>query len=191
MSKIHTHAKILKLQDNIVVVTGLVKCYIGEVVIFNRANDYEIISSVANVDEDGTTRLILVKGTQVQLSQDVFAFRTREPLKTKSGFGLLGKVVTPLGDLVDDNQDDDRHNVILNDLINTEVVNIMAKSPTIMDRETVAVPFHTGVSSVDCFTPIGCGQRQLIIGDINTGKTSLALTMLLNQRYIMNFVDKI
>jgi F-type H+/Na+-transporting ATPase subunit alpha len=51
---------------------------------------------------------------------------------------------------------------------------------------SVKKPFLTGVTSVDCFIPIGCGQRELIIGDNNTGKTSLAITALLNQRYMNN-----
>lgn len=172
-------------------VNGLRKCYIGEVIVFNQSNDYEIIASVANVDDENTSRLIIVKGTQVELSQDVLAFRTFHPLKTQTGFGVLGKVITPLGDLVDDNEDEDPKTIVLNNFFNIELTNIMAKSPSIIERETVAIPFHTGVSIVDCFTPIGCGQRQLVIGDINTGKTSLSLTMLLNQRFILNFVDKV
>jgi len=192
MANIKSDGKILRLQDNIVIVRGLSKCYIGEVIIFNREGDYNIIASVANIDsEDKTARLIVVKGTQADLSQDVSAFRTRQPLRTLTGFGVLGKVITPLGDLVDEDETADAHTVILNNFFNVEVTNIMAKSPSIMQRETVAVPFQTGISTIDCFTPIGCGQRQLVIGDINTGKTSLALTMLLNQRFIMNFVDKV
>lgn len=191
MPKIKADGRVLKLQDNIVIVNGLNRSYIGETIVFNRDSNYEVIAAVANVDEDNTARLIIVKGTQVDLAQDVLVFRTRQPLKTKTGFGILGKVITPLGDLVDDNEMEDPHNIILNNFFNIEVVNIMSKSPTIMDRETVAIPFPTGISTIDCFTPIGCGQRQLIIGDINTGKTSLALTMLLNQRFIMNFVDKV
>jgi F-type H+/Na+-transporting ATPase subunit alpha len=191
MAPFLAHGKVVKIQDSIILVHGLRKCYIGEVIVFNQSDDYEIIGAVASVDDENTARLILVKGEQSNLSQDILAFRTRLPLGTQTGFGVLGKVITPLGDLVDNNEDEELKTIILNDFFNIEFTDIMSNSPSIIERETVATPFHTGVSTVDCFTPIGCGQRQLVIGDFNTGKTSLALTMLLNQRFILNFVDRV
>ena len=59
-------------------------------------------------------------------------------------------------------------------------------APGIVARAPVTVPLMTGIASVDCFTPIGCGQRELIIGDQNTGKTSLAITAIINQQYKNN-----
>jgi F-type H+-transporting ATPase subunit alpha len=183
--------KIVRIQDNIITVFGLGNCFLGEIIIFNNDDNFDIYATVAVIEDRNSVKLILVKGNQVELSEGVLAFRTCKVLQTLVGFGMLGKIITSLGDLVDDDEEADPKTVVLNDFFNIEFYNIFARSPSIIQRETVAIPFFTGVSTIDCFTPIGCGQRQLIIGDFNTGKTSLALTMLLNQRYIMNFIDKV
>lgn len=185
------HGYITKIQDSIITFTGLQKCFMGEVIIFNSDLNFDILATVAKLNSVTDIQAVLVKGSQSSLAQGTLVFRTKSQLRTLVGFGMLGKVVTTLGDLVDEDEFADPKTVLLNNFFNVEVTNISAKSPSIIERETVATPFFTGVSTVDCFTPIGCGQRQLVIGDFNTGKTSLALTMLLNQRYIINFVDKV
>ena len=182
---------VTQVGDAVISFTGLPKCFMGEVIVFNTPNDMDIIGSVASLPDPTDIKAILVKGSQSALNPGVKVFRTYGRLQTKVGFGMLGKIVTTLGDLVDVDEYADKKYDLLNEGLNIEYTNISARSPSIIERETVATPFFTGVSTVDCFTPIGCGQRQLIIGDFNTGKTSLALTMLLNQRYIINFVDKV
>jgi F-type H+-transporting ATPase subunit alpha len=186
-----TSGTIVRIQDNIITVFGLGSAFLGEIIVFNNETNFDIYATVAVIEDRNTVKLILVKGNQVELFQGVPAFRTYKVLQTLVGFGMLGKIITSLGDLVDDDDFADPKAVVLNDFFNIEFYNIFARSPSIIERETVAIPFFTGVSTIDCFTPIGCGQRQLIIGDFNTGKTSLALTMLLNQRYIMNTIDKV
>lgn len=183
--------RITKIQDNIITVTGLRNCFLGEMIVFHFPNNFNCYATVAVIEDHKAIKLVLVKGSQTELSEGTAAYRAYRVVQTIVGFGVLGKVVTSLGDLVDDDENADTKTVLMNDYLNVEYSNIFTKSPSIIQRETVAIPFFTGVSTVDCFTPIGCGQRQLIIGDFNTGKTSLALTMLLNQRYIMNVVDKV
>jgi F-type H+-transporting ATPase subunit alpha len=61
-----------------------------------------------------------------------------------------------------------------------------AETPGIIERSPVTIPLMTGIASIDCFIPVGCGQRELIIGDQNSGKTSLAITIIINQSYRNN-----
>lgn len=186
-----TISYIKKIQDTIITISALKNCFLGEVVVFNRADDHDIYASVSVIEDADNIKLVLVKGSQSELCENTPVFRTYSVVKTWVGFGMLGKVVNALGDLVEYDETIDPKTMILNDFFSVELANIFTKSPSIIERETVATPFFTGLSTIDCFTPIGCGQRQLLIGDFNTGKTSLALTMLLNQRYIINFVDKV
>jgi F-type H+-transporting ATPase subunit alpha len=73
-------------------------------------------------------------------------------------------------------------------LFKTSFRSVALRSPNIVQRSPVTVPFMTGVASVDSFIPVGCGQRELIIGDQNTGKTSLAITAIINQSYRNNTI---
>jgi F-type H+-transporting ATPase subunit alpha len=77
----------------------------------------------------------------------------------------------------------------MKELFYFEMRNIMMPSPSIIEREPVTKPYLTGIAAVDCFLPIGCGQRELIIGDLNSGKTSLAITIVLNQQYYNNNIN--
>src|SRR5699024_8647153 len=88
------------------------------------------------------------------------------------GDALIGRVVNPLGQPVDGEgeikADKTRH--------------IEAKAPGVMDRQSVKQPLQTGIKAIDALVPIGRGQRELIIGDRKTGKTSLAIDTILNQK---------
>lgn len=127
----------------------------------------------------------LISGTQIALQVGDVVFRTMELVKTKCGFGVLGEVMGPLGAfLVPSLRSVDT--VILHELFNTRWASVELNAPGIIQRAPVTVPFMTGVVAVDCFIPIGCGQRELIIGDHNSGKTSLAITAIINQQYRNN-----
>ena len=88
------------------------------------------------------------------------------------GDGLLGRVVDPLGEPLDDK------GVIIAESRN----NLEARAPSIIARSSVNVPLETGIKVVDSLVPIGHGQRELIIGDSKTGKTSIAIDTILNQK---------
>jgi F-type H+-transporting ATPase subunit alpha len=73
-------------------------------------------------------------------------------------------------------------------LFKTRWASVEVGAPGIIHRAPVTVPFMTGVASIDSFIPIGCGQRELIIGDQNAGKTALAITAIINQKYRNNTI---
>jgi len=89
------------------------------------------------------------------------------------GMGLLGRVVNALGQPIDDK----------GPLLNTEFKHVEVKAPGIITRQSVNEPMITGVKSIDCLVPIGRGQRELVIGDRQTGKTSICIDAILNQKY--------
>jgi F-type H+/Na+-transporting ATPase subunit alpha len=175
---------IVTIQDNIILVEGLQKVGVGELVNFKGQFDSSIQGYVMNI-ESSVVKVVLIKGSQKELSQGQLAYRAFSRPTTKAGFGVLGQILTPLGVVVN-NSDFDISDLVKIKVYATEIVPIFQSSPGIIERDPVARPFMTGVTSIDCFLPIGCGQRELIIGDNNTGKTSLAVTILLNQRQINN-----
>ncbi len=99
-------------------------------------------------------------------------FRTGEILSTPVGTGLFGRMVDPLGRPLDD----------LGPLLGSKVRPIESPAPAIMDRSAVERPLQTGIKVIDALLPIGRGQRELILGDRQTGKTSLALDTILHQK---------
>lgn len=100
---------------------------------------------------------------------------------TKVGYSLLGKHVDVLGNLL--NKDDLSATELFEySKLNLNYKSIFRKAPGIIYRESVRYPFYTGYQVIDSFFPIGCGQRELLIGDKFTGKTTIAITAILNQR---------
>lgn len=175
---------IVTIQDNIILVEGLQKVGVGELVNLKDPFDSSIQGYAMNI-ENSVVKIVLIKGSQKELSQGQFVYRTFLRPTTKAGFGVLGQILTPLG-VVLNNSDYGLGELVKVQLYSTAIVPIFQSSPGIMLRDPVARPFMTGVTAIDCFLPIGCGQRELIIGDNNTGKTALAVTIILNQRQINN-----
>lgn len=114
--------------------------------------------------------------------------RTGSSIRTMTGMCLLGTIISPLGELFDTTKSFAEY--VRSKLLSSTYTGVFRKAPDIISRQSVKIPFITGIIAVDCFLPIGLGQRELIIGDLNTGKTSLAVTMILNQRYLINNVDR-
>ena len=98
--------------------------------------------------------------------------RTRTTVSVPVGAGLLGRVVDPLGKPIDGK----------GIIRYSETRPIESPAPSIVDRSPVNKPLHTGITAIDALTPIGRGQRELIIGDRQTGKTAIAIDTILNQR---------
>jgi F0F1-type ATP synthase alpha subunit len=129
----------------------------------------------------------LIGGYQSALSIGDPVFSTNKLVNTRCGFGVLGEVISPLGDFLIDSGLPYRENVLAR-LFKTKWASVEVGAPGIVHRAPVTVPFMTGIASIDSFIPVGCGQRELIIGDQNTGKTSLAITAIINQSYRNNTV---
>jgi len=179
---------IVTIYDNIILASGLEDCFVGETINLLSRYSENYQGMVMNL-EDEIIKIIIVRGNQNHLASGQVIYRTFDTLQTKSGFGILGQIVTPLGEPLNEEEIKTEDSVV-NNLYLTSVVYINSKSPTIIEREPVTNPFLTGIITIDCFIPIGCGQRELIIGDINTGKTSLAVSAIINQSRLLNYIDK-
>lgn len=182
--------RIIAFYDYIIVVeeTSSKSSFLGEVIHFNSYDKPTHRGIVMNI-EHNLIKLILIEGEETDLDCGNFAFRTATVISTIAGFGVLEQLVTPLGEFLN-SEDLTVEKQFINKMYLLDRVNVMNPSPSIIDREAVATPFLTGIISIDIFTPIGCGQRQLLIGDFNTGKTSIALTAIINQLETMNVVDR-
>jgi len=178
-----TSGKIISIQDNIIIASGLNNAFLGEVVKFKTPGS-EIIGQVLNLEKN-LVRIVIIKGKQSEIESGDSIHRTFQDAKTRVGFGVLGKLISPLGDIINE-EDYDKKNIIYSELMEMNYSPVERGAPGIIERETVKVPFLTGINAVDCFIPIGCGQRELIIGDNGTGKTSFAITAIINQRKLNN-----
>lgn len=179
---------IVTMYDNIIIASGLEDCFVGETINLLSRYSENYQGMVMNL-EDEIVKIIVVRGNQNHLASGQVIYRTFDTLQTKSGFGILGQIITPLGEPLNE-EEIKTEDAVVNNLYLTSVVYINSKSPTIIEREPVTNPFLTGIVTIDCFIPIGCGQRELIIGDINTGKTSLAVSAIINQSRLLNYIDK-
>ena len=179
----HYIGKISNIQDSIILCDVVFSNpFIGEIVYFKNNTSFKGIVfeiSLKNI------KILLLDCDQKNLFIGNNIFGLRETLKIKVGFYVLGNTITPFGNILTSHLTD--KDDLLSTLFETEYCYVANKSPSIIDRKKVSKPLLTGVNSIDCLFPIGLGQRQLIIGDNNTGKTSLAVSSILNQkRFNMN-----
>jgi F-type H+-transporting ATPase subunit alpha len=185
--KKYSVGKIKSIQDSVIIASGLENVFVGEVVKF-KSNNSNLAGQVLNL-EKSQVRIVMISGNQSQLKSNDLVFRTFKEVTTRSGYGILGRVISPLGDCY--NEDDiDNYSLLFNDTCLIEEVPVEVSSPGIIERESVKIPFLTGINVIDCLIPVGCGQRELIIGDQNTGKTSLAISAIINQKLINNVINK-
>lgn len=158
--------EIVQIFDGIVVVEGLPDAKNGELVILG---DKET-GMVMDLQEFQTAVLIFGDYTTLRVGDRVVL--TNEILSIQVGSDILGRVVNPLGEPVDG----------LGRLAKGVKQEIEKIAPGIVYRKSVSVPLQTGIKAVDGLIPIGRGQRELIIGDRSTGKTTIALDTIINQK---------
>ncbi len=181
-----TSGKIISIQDNIIIASGLSSSFLGEVVKFKTPGS-ELIGQVLNLEKN-LVRIVIIKGSQTEIKSGDSIHRTFKDARTKVGFGILGKLVSPLGDIINE-EDYEIKDIIYSEITGMEYSPVEKGAPGIIEREPVRIPFLTGINAVDCFIPIGCGQRELIIGDNGTGKTSFAITSIINQKKTNNVLN--
>lgn len=129
-----------------------------------------VLGVALNLDEHSVGAVILGDFEKIEEGQQVK--RTGEVLSVPVGDGFLGRVVNPLGQPIDGRGD-----------IETDVRRALEiQAPSVVNRQSVSEPLQTGIKAIDAMTPIGRGQRQLIIGDRKTGKTAVCVDTILNQR---------
>ncbi|GAB2801079.1 F0F1 ATP synthase subunit alpha [Streptomyces daliensis] len=152
--------------DGIAKVEGLPSAMANELLKFEDGT----LGLALNLEEREIGAVVLGEFSGIEEGQQVH--RTGEVLSAPVGEGYLGRVVDPLGNPVDG----------LGDIEAEGRRALELQAPTVMDRKSVHEPMETGYKAVDTMTPIGRGQRQLIIGDRQTGKTALAVDTIINQR---------
>ena len=172
--KISEVGTVLTVGDGIARVYGLDNVKAGEMVDFPG----QIKGMALNLEEDNVG--IVIFGNDRQIKEGDIVKRTGEIVEVSVGKGLLGRVVDGLGNPIDGKG-------VLKDVIKQRVE---IKAPGIMPRKSVHEPMQTGIKAIDSLIPIGRGQRELIIGDRQTGKTAVIVDTILNQKKINSGKDE-
>jgi F-type H+/Na+-transporting ATPase subunit alpha len=158
--------RITEVGDGIATVAGLPDAAVNELLEFESG----AVGLALNLDEDSIGCVVLGEAADVKEGQSVKA--TGRILSVPVGDGLLGRVVDALGDPVDGK----------GPLVGTQDRRMEIQAPGIMGRQPVHQPLQTGIKAIDAMTPVGRGQRELIIGDRKTGKTTIAIDTIISQR---------
>jgi len=158
--------KILSVSTGIARITGLPGVGFEELVRFPG----DVFGITFNVDDEEVGVVLLGEHSHLHAGDEVE--RTGRVMDVPVGVGLLGRVIDPLGRVLDES----------GPLITQGRLPIERPAPAIMDRSPVSIPLQTGVKVVDALVPIGRGQRELILGDRQTGKTAIAIDTIINQR---------
>jgi F-type H+-transporting ATPase subunit alpha len=157
---------VISVGDGIARIHGLEKVMMGEMLEFPHG----VFGIALNLEEDQVGSVLLGEYTAVKEGDTVR--RTRTIMSVPVGDALIGRVVNPIGQPIDDKGP-----------IATEKRNPLERiAPGVIDRQSVNEPLQTGIKAIDSMIPIGRGQRELIIGDRQTGKTAIILDTILNQR---------
>lgn len=157
---------VVEVGDGIARVYGLEKVMAGELVEFDNG----VLGLALNVEESNVGVVILGPFSDIREGGQVK--RTGQIMQVPVGDALIGRVVNPLGQPVDGK----------GPIATTEFRPVESQAPGVMARKSVHEPMQTGIKAIDAMVPIGRGQRELIIGDRQTGKTSIAIDAILNQK---------
>lgn len=159
---------VISIGDGVARAYGLNKVQSGEMVEF----DSGVKGMVLNLEQDNVG--IVIFGEDRLIKEGDKVKRTNEIVSVPVGKGLLGRVVNGLGEPLDGK----------GPIQADEFYPVERKAPGVIDRQSVNEPMQTGIKAIDALVPIGRGQRELIIGDRQTGKTAIAMDTILNQRAV-------
>lgn len=157
---------VIQVGDGIARAHGLEGVMAGELLEFSNG----VVGMAQNLEEDNIGIVILGPYTDIREGDQVK--RTGRIMEVPVGEALLGRVVNPLGQPID----------AKGTIETTETRPIEAPAPGVIDRKSVHEPMQTGIKAIDSMIPIGRGQRELIIGDRQTGKTTIAIDTIINQK---------
>ena len=157
---------VISVGDGIANVYGLEKAMLGELLLFPN----QVYGMVMNLESD-SVGVVLFGNDQLVKEGDIVS-RTKEVMEVPVGENMLGRVVNSLGQPIDG----------LGEIKTTRTRPIEVIAPGVIKRKSVDTPLETGITMIDAITPIGRGQRELIIGDRQTGKTAIAIDAILNQK---------
>jgi F-type H+/Na+-transporting ATPase subunit alpha len=158
--------RVIEVGDGIAKVSGLPRCAVNELLEFEDGT----LGLAMNLDEDSIGAVVL--GSVDGLEEEQVVRATGQILSIPVGDQLLGRVVSGLGEPIDGK----------GPIETTETRRMEVQAPGITGRQPVVQPLQTGIKAIDSMTPIGRGQRELIIGDRKTGKTTVAIDTILNQK---------
>lgn len=159
--------KTLQVSDGVVRIYGLLNAEAGELLEFDNG----VMAVVMNLEEDNVGAVLL--GPTDKIKEGMTVRRTGRIASINVGESMVGRVVNPLGEPLDGN------GPIKGDLVEMP---LERKAPGVIFRQPVTEPLQTGLKAIDAMIPIGRGQRELIIGDRQTGKTAIAIDTIINQR---------
>jgi F-type H+-transporting ATPase subunit alpha len=167
--KVETRAvgQVLEVGDGIARCYGLSEVMAGELVAFPQAG---VKGQAFNLEENSVSVIIL--GDYLKVEEGMEVRTTGELLSVPVGEALIGRVVDPLGNPLDGK----------GPIVSAKRRPIEYTAPGIVERQPVKQPLQTGIKAIDSMTPIGRGQRELIIGDRKTGKTAIAIDTIINQK---------
>ncbi len=157
--------QVVKVGDGIATIYGLDNVQVGEMVEFEGG----IKGMALNLETNSVGAVLFGDADKIKEGSEVK--RTGKIVEVPVGKGLLGRVIDPLGNPVDGKGPID----------SSETRRLEIKAPGIIDRQSVCKPMQTGIKAIDSLVPVGRGQRELIIGDRQTGKTAIIIDTMINQ----------
>ncbi|NCN99679.1 F0F1 ATP synthase subunit alpha [Candidatus Falkowbacteria bacterium] len=160
---------VLKISDGIALVSGLSEAMMSEILMF-KTDGGEVAGVALNLEESQVGVIVLGDYTLIKEGDEVAV--TKRILEVPVGSALVGRVVNPLGEPLDG-----KGKITTDQFYPVEKI-----APGVITRESVKQPLQTGVKAIDAMIPIGRGQRELIIGDRQIGKTALAIDTIINQK---------
>jgi F-type H+/Na+-transporting ATPase subunit alpha len=161
---------VLEVADGIVVISGLYNVAFGEMIEIVIPSKDSVMGIILNIENTQVSAIIF--SSDIDIVPGFIVMRKYILMSVPVGPGLLGRIVDPLGNPLDN----------LGSIHNKGFRFIEQVAPSIISRTAVNTPLETGLKVVDSMVPIGHGQRELIIGDSKTGKTSIAVDAILNQK---------
>ena len=164
--EISDFGRVMQVGDGIAHVYGLSKCMAGELLEFPG----KVYGMALNLEDDNVGAVIL--GSDREIKEGDIVKPTGTVVDVPVGEALIGRVVNPLGQPIDGRGMIDTH----------ETRPIEYPAPGVLQRKSVDEPLQTGIKAIDAMIPIGKGQRELIIGDRQTGKTAIAVDTIINQK---------
>lgn len=157
---------VMTVGDGVAMVHGLKNAMLSELVQFNNG----VFGMVLSLEEDSVG--VVIFGDDSTIKEDDVVSRTNRIVEIPVGDGFLGRVVNPLGQPIDG----------LGAIVSNKTRPIERIAPGVITRKSVNTPLQTGIKAIDSMIPIGRGQRELIIGDRQTGKTAIAIDTIINQK---------
>lgn len=158
--------KVISVGDGVAMIHGLENAMLSELVLFKNG----IYGMVLSLEEDSVG--VVIFGDDSEIKEDDIVTRTNKIVEIPVGDGFLGRVVNPLGQPIDG----------LGPIESSKTRPIERIAPGVITRKSVDTPLQTGIKAIDSMIPIGRGQRELIIGDRQTGKTAIAIDTIINQK---------